>query len=367
MSEPLEPERRVGATSAVEHHEGEAGATPGRSTRAQHEGGMFSGGEQWESLGEASPAEPDANAELAAALSSMGPQQGVHKCYSGCVHDQFDRMMTASAEQQAFKIAPGAIEEAARRAGGKPADEKKGAPLPTDGAKTDAGDQVGHAGTVTDGKPSGFPGVLGLATWNYGKFTYPKLELESAKQPDKSYNTTIKPTTSKDAATSAVATPVGTYNIGQQTIQNPDTNKNVNMKKILDVDAAAAGQIKAAEQEHLDDVTQAYTITLKAAEDAVNANAGPFNAPKKADAEKAAKDAVKGALDPKLGANPRTWSSMLQTAANLTRSNRDAKKWHTFNYTAQANDIDFSAKTVTYHVDNNPNVGSVSSADLIKL
>jgi hypothetical protein len=231
-----------------------------------------------------------------------------------------------------------------------------------------AGDAVGFAGTVTGAKPAGFPGKLGLATWNYGNFGYPKLDITTKQQTDKSWDATIKTTTSTDAPTSAVATPVGVYNIGTEAIKNPDTNKNVQMKKILDVDAAAAGQIKTAEQEHLDDVTQAYTITLKAAEDAVNANAGSaFNATKKADATKQAKDAVKGALDPKLTANPTTWSSMLQTAANLTRSNRDAKGWHTFNYTANGNDIDFTAKTVTYRVDPNPNVGVTSSASLIKL
>jgi hypothetical protein len=220
---------------------------------------------------------------------------------------------------------------------------------------------------VTDQKPAGFPGLMGLATWKYDAFTYPELKLKSDQATDKkSWDVKVIATTSADAATSAIATPAGTYDIAG-TVPITIDKKKVAFKKKVMVDAAAAGQIKAAEQEHLDDITQAYTITLKAAEAAVNAQTGSFHDARKATAQKAAKDAVKDALDPKLTASPATWRRMLRTCANLTKSGRDARKWHTFNMFADAADFDVANKFVVYKVLPNPNVGTVSSATLIKL
>jgi hypothetical protein len=219
---------------------------------------------------------------------------------------------------------------------------------------------------VSPGKPRGFPGVLGLATWNYGNFTYPDLKVTTAKQADNTYNATVDATTATDAATSAVATPQGVHVMGGTTV-DPGGSR-VRLKNMLGVSAAAAGQITAAEQEHLDDVTQAFTITIKAAADVVNGLGGQiFNDAKKADAIKAAKKAVKDGLDPKLGDNPRTWRSMLRTCASLTVSGRDRSRWHTFDSFADASDIDLAAKTITYQVLPNPNVGTTSSATLIVL
>lgn len=372
---------------------GETAKAPGKQTLS--EGGdavktdpVFTGAEQWEAVEaapdreEAAEANPeDQLAEVRAGLQEeMTALAETHTCHAGCLHGQFDSMMSAQTSSGSpFKIMPGAIEEAAERerAGKAPAaDAKAGADTPPAGlaaaneAQAGTGsDEVGHSGTVTAGKPAQFPTVFGLASWNFGKFTYPDLKIDTAQQPDKSWDATIKTTTSTDAPTSAIATPAGVYPLGGvDQIFNPTVNKKVPLKKQLGIRAAAAAQIIVAEQEHLDDITQAYTITLKAAEAAVNASASKaFNAASKKAAQKLATDSVKAALDPKLSADPKKWRTMLQTCANLTKSGRDKSGWHSFDMYADTGDIDFTAKTITYQVVDNPKVGSTPSATLIKL
>ncbi|MBA3394866.1 MAG: hypothetical protein H0T89_19625 [Deltaproteobacteria bacterium] len=375
---------------------GETAKAPGKQTLSEGgEGGdvakpdpVFSGAEQWEAV-EAAPdreevADAGADDQLAEVRAGLQEEMTAlaetHTCHAGCLHGQLDSMMSAqTSNHSAFRIAPGAIEEAAERerAGKAPAaDATAGTATPppqlAGGNEAQSGtgsDEVGHSGTVTAGKPAKFPKVFGLASWNFGKFTYPDLKIDTAQQPDKSWDATIKTTTSTDAPTSAIATPAGVYPLGgNEQVFNPTVNKKVPLKKQLGIRASAAAQIVVAEQEHLDDITQAYNITLKAAEAAVNAQASKaFNAASKKAAQKLATDSVKAALDPKLTADPKKWRAMLQTCANLTKSGRDASGWHTFDSFADVGDIDFTAKTITYQVINNPKVGSTPSATLIKL
>lgn len=321
-------------------------------------------------------------AEARTALAQAASE--IHVCHAGCVHGQFDRMIQGYSTPASPHIEPGAMEDAIARwkakkksavqpRGGEPASDPQSAPPSgLDSPSPDA--QTGEVGTVSPGKPGTFPSLMGLATWNFAGSKMPDLQIDTTQDPtDKSWTATIKTTSSSDATASAIATPAGTYALAGVELVNvtdDDTGKTtkVAMKKQIVVAAAAAAQIKAAEQEHLDDITQAYTITTKAAETAVNAQAAQtFNDPKKADAIAAAKKAVGDALDAKLTASPAKWVAMLTKTSNLTKSGRDASGWHTFNYTANGSDIDLDAKMVTYRVQNNPNVGTTASATLIVL
>ncbi len=340
----------------------------------------------------------------------------LHTCFAGCLHGQFDSILAAAEER--LIILPGAVEDAIRRyeldpqnrakegaepqaegAGGgqqrpaagpgaapaapgaRPAPAPAPAPEPAAAAASlaasSAGHEVAHSGTVSDGVPAGFPGVFGLATWSYGAFTYPDLKItarasegiEEDGVPADQFVAEVATTTSADAATSAIATPAGTYPLKSKSTITYNS-KPVQVDGEVVVDAAAAGQIRVAEQEHLDDVSYAYEITLKAAEAAVNAAAAyslPRYAKSKAEAIKIAKDQVKDALDPKLGADPATWRAMLRTCAELSKSGRDRSGWHTFSAAAGNGDIDIAKKFATFRVQPNANVGSTPSSTLIKL
>jgi hypothetical protein len=357
----------------------------------QHDGLELAPSEPTIQLGDAELAdEMHAEAELAettawlaqtrVALAQVAAE--IHVCHAGCVHGQFDRMLQGYATPGLEHLEPGAMEDAiarwkAKKKGVAPPANDPSAATPPDLATPgtpDAGDQTANVGTVSPGKPGSFPGLMGVATWNFAASKMPDLKVNTTQDPtDKSWTAKIATTTSSDATASAIATPAGTYALAgvdlvDVTDDNTGKTTKVAMKKQIVVDAAAAAQIKAAEQEHLDDITRAYTITTKAAEAAVNTQAASsFNDPKKSDAIAAAKKAVADALDPKLTANPATWIAMLTKTSNLTKSGRDDSKWHTFNYTANGSDIDLDAKMVTYRVQNNPNVGTTTSAALITL
>lgn len=319
----------------------------------------------------------------------------VHVCYAGCVHGQFEQMMAHTSTGSGGDVDDGALEAAYKKWTAEqalntapdphsaPEPSHEPAPAPAMEPIGEGDSSVAFSGAVSSSKPGGFPNPMGQAKWDYAGFTYPDLKLKTEKildhgdgDPSKpgvaAWNTEVQPTTSADAATSAVATPAGVYAwpaAGTHTLRD-EKNRKVVLKKQIDVSAAAAAQIKDAEQEHLDDVTQAYTITLKSAETAVNAVATTFFTDQdKAKSIKMAKDAVKDALDPKLGSDPKQWRAMLRTCAELTKSGRDASKWHSFDLFADVNAgaADFTKKLLTYKVLPNSNVGSTSSATLIKL
>jgi hypothetical protein len=140
------------------------------------------------------------------------------------------------------------------------------------------------------------------------------------------------------------------------------------MKHVIVVGTDAAGQIKKAEQEHVDDYTEAFNITIKAATKAVNdAGSLDFSDKDKAKSIKMAKDAIKTALDPKLTEKPQTWVAMLNKCLKLSKTGRDTSGTHTFTYHTQLpDDADFSSKVVKGKVLPNSKLGA-SSSSLIKL
>jgi len=261
-----------------------------------------------------------------------------HLCHSGCAHAQLARVLSTGT-------------------------------LGVDHVATPAGHDVAHAGTIDARKPAGFPRDYGKTTWDYGGFGYPELKIEATKQ-GKMWEAKIQGTSSKDNPNvDGIATPEGVYDLPEtEQLPGPDGKKHT-LKVRYAVSAANAAQIRAAEQEHINDVSRAYEITLKAAETAVNAKASvTFTAPTKAAAIAKAKKAVAEALPKKLGANPKTWKAMLVKCAKMTNQFRDNRPndTHTFTAEAAANDQDFDKKRITYRVKHNTRLGKPSAA-IIKL
>jgi hypothetical protein len=235
---------------------------------------------------------------------------------------------------------------------------------------TAAAEVAAHAGVVVPAKPAGFPGTLGLTTWNYGTWTYPDLKVdvaERAKGKAKEWVGKIQATTVKDATHSAVAAPTGKHKY--DTVSVPVAGKATNFDVYLDITAAYYGKIRDAEQEHLNDLLHAYNLSIKAAGDAVNSlTAAEYIGTSNADAETKAKAAVAGKLHASLGSDPANWRTQLRTLATMTISGRDNLGWHTFGLDTAAAKlvVDVKAKTITHGLnDGTTSINAAPSATVV--
>jgi hypothetical protein len=358
-------------------------------------------------------------AEAQTAFASM-PTPEIHVCGAACAHMQLARMMDAYAggdevfvpnksqidsaarkfreKQKAKAPAPEAQKQAAPEggdggggggeggehaggpegAGPQGAAPEGGGPEGGDGGGPEAAapeggeaEMYGFSGTPTASKPSGFPRILGLTNLSTRGFTAPKLEIKTT-QASGSWNAEVQQTTSAEGTSTAVAVPAGRYPT-RRTLPYDYTNERgrtirYNFRVTVEVSPEAHAQVVAAEQEHVDDVSEAYNITYKAVADAINGAVGQsFSGASKAAAIKQAKDSVNASLDPKLH-NPSSWARMIQRCANMSRTARDPTDWHTFRTEPNGDDDwDFDAKKVTAYVQDNPNIGVHPSSEVIHL
>jgi hypothetical protein len=212
-------------------------------------------------------------------------------------------------------------------------------------------DMIAYAGGVGPGTPGGFPRVLGLTTWNWTEWTYPDLQFDTEERHkkgsgtggsipligdwldeatgDKEWVAKIKTTTFADGNHNAIALPVGKHYI--QDIPFTIKGRSENFGVYMDVDGAYNAKITQAEQEHQDDLTLAYNLSLKPAGEATNALAGrEFTGATEVAAKDAAKAELKKGVHARLGADAAQWRSVLRELVNLTKSQRDQAGTHSF-------------------------------------
>ncbi|MEQ1569856.1 MAG: hypothetical protein ABMA64_29755 [Myxococcota bacterium] len=269
-----------------------------------------------------------------------------------------------------------------REAEGDPEPDEPADPAPALGDRTTpvsgggadpGGDDGMEAGFVCPALPPGFSDTLGLTRPN-GTFVGPKLEISATEQESEewwdpwatSWNASIAATTAKDGVHWSVATPPGTHSMGTETFDGEA------YEMVLEVDASAFGQIVAAEKEHLDDYLQAYTITLQAAADVVNAmSESDFFAATEADAKADALEAVNSRLHPKLRVEDASLAELTWQIANanlILGTRRDENHWHSAKTVLKKGGIDLKKRRMTFVIDfSGTQIGTHPSSEHVTL
>lgn len=229
------------------------------------------------------------------------------------------------------------------------------------------------AGTCVPGYPAGYPGVLGLTTYNVMSFGRPDAKIKVTHstpgptgQGPSAFIAQFETTTSKDATWPCVASPAGTKKVG--TVQVPTKGGGqVAVDLYMEITAAIHGQIMHAEEEHLADLLLAYQLGLEKPAQAVNALAGQnFVAGDEAAAKTQAKKALADKLDPKLTADPMRWLAVTAALCALSGTRRDAKGTHTFVDDPATMKVDAANKKVTIGLKPGPNFKQFPATDIIK-
>jgi hypothetical protein len=194
------------------------------------------------------------------------------------------------------------------------------------------------------------------------------------KAPDFEFNS--RNIGASDAPPQWVARPTLTQSayIGDADAYNPSSGMHDMGRKESGLDVyykfnnVMFGKVRDAEQEHIDDAKHAYKISLKEAEDVLNAHViGKDFGPKatEGEVEQEVLDTVTANLTHAgLGNDKTQWGAKYMMLDAKTLSERDNKGGHTFGTTKRRS---ITAGKVTYTVTaGTNNVGSVSSASIIK-
>lgn len=246
-----------------------------------------------------------------------------------------------------------------------------------EGAGPEPAGEGSEAGIVAPALPPGFADTLGLTKPNNG-FVAPEIKItveERASEDWWDWSTywvaNLAPTTSTDAVHWSVATPPGLHDMGTDTFDLSDGPETFTM--LLEVSSADYAQIAAAEQEHLDDYLQAYTITLKAAADVINVlSASDFFADTEQEARQSVMDTINARLHPKLASEfpesaPLVWKLACSNLILLATS-RDANGWHTAKTVLKEGGIDLENKTITQVIDfSKTQIGAHPSSEHVSL
>lgn len=229
---------------------------------------------------------------------------------------------------------------------------------------------MGFVGGVAAALPAGFPEVKGLTSWD-GQPKGPELRITStetvAKNGKSTWTAKIERTTSKDQSITAVAAPAGEYDLQKKAPVQNGEGEDAQYDEWLKVSGADHSMIVRGEQEHVDDCKLAYTLTLKAVENAINAVAGQsFKGPDQATAEKKARDAVEKRLPAKLKQIEGTMGVMAQLI-ETARAARDDTGYHTLDTTFDSQDDKGQKLWSKLKKGGSAAIGSKPSASIVKL
>ena len=211
-----------------------------------------------------------------------------------------------------------------------------------------------HAGVVRWGRPPHVP-PLGVTVppWSSvmqgGHYVYPDLSL-TVSRVGREWVARVGATRSVDAIHPSIALPVGRHLAGRDAIKDASGVVR-HYDRFFDISPRIANLIRAAEQEHLDDLELAYQLSLEAAATAVNAAARrTFRAPTGELAARFARAAVARQLHRRLGDTPAQWRAAVKDLGNLT-GERDRLNWHEFRTRSNGPDyIDHAARRTIYVV-----------------
>ena len=283
-------------------------------------------------------------------------------------HD-FGRMSVLMAARSETK--PGPVDEEAAEDRKKRPEQKQQVSLPTAterGDKDDSGCfQIMSAGKVEPGRPPTFPQHFGTTVYDASKIE---------KWPSFTWKESLQPTEALGTSWQAYATPASEkgYKVTADDSTNPVFQQYVlkypNYNYYVRVSPTAADVIAAAEQQHINDLSEGWEITGEATAKAINAVAKEEPATRAEAVEKVeAKLGKLGkAIHSGLSKGGRLEDSLLplmNTAARKSVEARDTSKKHDIglNYVM----ADDQKKRVLFEVNEDFKLDQTKSADIVNL
>ncbi len=191
-------------------------------------------------------------------------------------------------------------------------------------------------------------------------YTAPKFDFNTANKGTKTPEWYAQPTLKSNAFEGNVTSYYAT--IGLHKTIGKEGGKDIYIR----FDAAMSNRDRLAEQEHCDDTTYAYKISLKEAEDVLKAHVigKTFGAkPTEADAKQMVLDTIAAKLTyPALSSDQTQWEAKYKTLFRKTLT-RDNNSWHTFGINNRT--VDKSGNVIYDIVTGSTNVGTVPSTTII--